>query len=248
VAEDNEPHSATDVCGSGGAHGNANEFITYADWQATYFTGCNYDDPSGNDQFISVCDPDVREIELPRRREKVYYADGRAILRKTQALKFAQAGMKAYGLFENERVKKAIKDTVPVEPLPVLRLDRPNAYYHLIPWQGEEGVTALTRVDARFGTLLGMRILEKPIKKEMLSRDMAMKHVAGQRFGIAEQLGRIRILPEVACLSPTLVWKPCWESWSPNLPFFQFTIGEYVLYVRVDGQVFTCLTTIGRGT
>jgi hypothetical protein len=248
VWEDNEPHSATDVCGSGGAHGSSNEFVTYADWQATYFTGCDYDDPSGNDQFISVCDPDVRDIELPLRREKVYFADGRTILRSAQALEFAQAGMKDYGLLDHERVLKAVEGTEPIEPLPVLRLDQPNTYYHLIPWQGKEGVTALARVDARFGTFSGIRLLEEPIREEMFSREMVLKRVAGLRFDIPERLGRIRLLPEVACLAPTLVWKPCWESWSPNLPFFQFTIGEHVLYVRVDGEVFTSLTTRGRGT
>ncbi len=95
VHEDNEPHNGTDDCGSGGTHGSANEFVTYADWQTTYFTGCNYDDPSGNDQFISVCDPDVRDIELPNRREKKYFSDGHTIIQKKEALEFVQRGLRS---------------------------------------------------------------------------------------------------------------------------------------------------------
>ena len=248
IHEDNEPHSATDVCGSGGAHGTANEFVTYADWQATFLTGCNYDDPGGNDQYISVCDPDVRDIELPQRRARVFLADGRRLLEHAQTVEFAQRGIEEYGLLKDKRVARILDGAKPGDPLPVLRLDQPNTYYFLVPWEVRGGVVALARVDARFGTFAGIRLLERPIEQEMLTREMVMKKIVGIRFDLPERLGRLKILPEVACLAPTLVWKPCWESWSPNLPFFQFTIGEHVLYVRVDGEVFAQLTTTGKGT
>lgn len=242
------PHDATDACGSGGTLGNSNEFVTYADWQGTYFTGCNYDHPAGSAQYISVCDPDVRDIELPGRQARRRLADGREFLKPEQAIEFSEVGLKEYGLRDDERVAGALRDAKPGEPHPVARLDRPNAYYHLVPWEVERGVIALSRTDARFGTFQGLRLLERPIRAEFLSRAAVLKRVTEGRFELPLKLGRLIFYPEVACLAPTLVWRPCWESWSPHLPFYQFTVGAQTIYVRIDGEVFTGLTTAGRGT
>lgn len=247
VHEDNEPHSATDVCGSGGVQGSANEFITYADWQTTYFTGCDYDDASGNKQYISVCDPDVRKIELPSSREKIFLADGKTIIRPKEALRFAHTGLEEYGLVKNELVARSLDGTEPGEPLLVLRLDKINSYYYLVPWEKNGVVTAMTRLDARFGFFSGIRLVGDQTKAKMITRNKVMKYVSEMRLDLPEKLGRFRLFPETACLSPTLVWQPCWESWSPNLPFYQLTIGNIVIYIRMDGKIFTKLTMTGRG-
>ena len=42
---------------------------------------------------------------------------------------------------------------------------------------------------------------------------------------------------------PVLVWKPCVQSRSPFLPFYQFTVGDSFVYYRVDGERFDALTT-----
>ena len=241
------PHDAGDGCGSGGTLGNANDFVTYAGWQSTYFTGCNYDDPAGSPQYISVCDPDVRDIELPRRRAKKLLADGRKFLVSEEAVKFSQVGLDEYGLLKDERVAAAMREAQPGQPLAVLRLDRPNTYYYLVPWQTKGRVTALTQIDARFGIFHSLQLREKPVPQEFLSRQAVLERVAHKRFELPEKLGRLILYPEVACLSPTLVWQPCWESFSPHLPFYQFTVGEHTIYVRVDGEVFTKLTTTGCG-
>lgn len=241
------PHDATDACGSGGALGNANDFVTYAGWQTTYFTGCDYDDPAGSLQYISVCDPDVRDIEPPRRRERKLLADGRRLLDPDQAIRFSELGLDEYRLLQDERVAAALKDAKPGKPHPVLRRDQPNTYYYLVPWETKEGVTTLTQIDARFGVFHSLQLREKPSRQEFLPRDAVLDRVAYQRFELPEQRGRLVLHPDVACLAPTLVWQPCWESWSPHLPFYQLTIGEHTVYVRVDGEVFTRLTTTGRG-
>jgi hypothetical protein len=248
VARDNEPHSATDVCGSGGVNGSGNEYVTYADWQTTYFTGCNYDHPSGSSQFISVCDPDTRDLEAPQRKKLKRPARGQKLLAQRDAIKFSQAGLKAYGLTEDKRVSRALRNARPLEPQLVLRRDRRNSYYYLVPWGTERGAKAMTRVDARFGTFSGIRLMSKQIRNEFLDREAAFKLVADRRFKLPDELGSIKVFPGAVCLSPTLVWQPCWESWSPNLPFYQFTIGATTVYVRIDGEVFTQLTTTGRGT
>lgn len=248
VARDNEPHSASDVCGSGGVNGNANEFVTYADWQATYFTGCNYDHSAGSNQFISVCDPDVRKLEVPERKKLERPARGDKLLSGKDAIKFSKMGLDTYGLAKDKRVAKALRRARPLEPQLVLRRDQRNSYYYLVPWGTSRGEKVLTRVDARFGTFSGLRLLDKPNRNEFLSREAAIKLVVGQRLRLPGKLGRLMVFHDALCVSPTLVWEPCWESWSPSLPFYQFTIGAATFYVRVDGTVFTHLTTEGRGT
>ena len=37
-------------------------------------------------------------------------------------------------------------------------------------------------------------------------------------------------------LHPVLVWKPCRQSPSPFLPFYQFSVGGSFEYLRVDGE------------
>ena len=248
VAEDNEPHSATDTCGTGGVHGNANEFITYADWQGTYFTGCNFDDPDGNDQFISVCDPDVRKLEVPKRMRLLRPAKGKKIISMKDAVKFSMLGFETYKLDKEERVASILREAKPLESHLVLRRDRRNSYYYLVSWGTSQGVKLLARIDARFGTLSGIRILDKPIKNEFLTKDAAIKLVVGQKIQLSDKFGRLNVMQDAICVPPTLVWEPCWESWSPSLPFYQLTIGKVTIYVRIDGTVFTQLTTEGRGT
>lgn len=239
------PHNATDACGSGGALGNANQFVTYVDWQNTYFTGCNYDDPAGSSQYISVCDPEVPDINLPLRRELKFLADGRRFLDPKRVVEFSKVGLDEYRLLEDKRVAEIIRESQPGKPYPVLRLDRPNTYYYLAPWETEEGVTALAQVDARFGIFLSLQLREKPARQEFLSKDASLDRLAYKRFELPERRGRLLFYPEVAALAPTLVWRPCQESYSPHLPFYQYTIGEHAIYVRVDGEVFTQLTTTG---
>jgi len=248
VAHNNEPHSATDPCGSGGANGGANEFVTYLDWQLTYFTGCNYDNPNGNDQYISVCDPDVRKLELPHRKNLVRPAKGDKLISGKDAIKFSQLGLETYGLIKDERIASALHGTKPLEPHLVLRRDKRNSYYYLVPWGIDQETKLLTRIDARSGVFSGLRILDKPIQNEFLTREAAIKLVVGQKLQLPDKLSRLIIFSEAFCLFPTLVWEPCWESWSPNLPFYQFTIGTVTIFLRIDGKLFTHLTTEGQGT
>ena len=44
-------------------------------------------------------------------------------------------------------------------------------------------------------------------------------------------------------LHPVLVWKPCRQSVSPFLPFYQFSVGSSLVYLRVDGELFNELKT-----
>lgn len=241
------PHNATDNCGTGGSLGVSNEFVTYANWQSLYFTGCDYDDPSGNSQFISVCDPDVRDINLPLRREKKYLSDGKRILNPDQAIKLCEQGLDDYNLFESKRTSEVLRGSKPIKPLLVQRLDRLNSYYYIIPRETSNGVVAFTQIDARFGLFQGLRLLERPLEMKIPDKENILKQIAFKNIRIEEKSARVKIFPEALCIPPALVWQPCWESWSPHLPFYQVNVGGYVIYVRIDGEIFTHLTTSGKG-
>jgi len=47
--------------------------------------------------------------------------------------------------------------------------------------------------------------------------------------------------------TPDIVWKPCRQSVTRFRPFWRFTVGGAVRYVRSDGEVFDWLTTDIRG-
>ena len=203
------PHDAVDLCGSGGSHGLGNQFVTYATWQTDYFTGCNYDDPGGNNQFISVCDPETPKIELPERRPKKYLADGRKLISIEKATKFAEFGLKDYRLHESEVSAKILKAGKPGKPQLVYRLDRPDTYYYLLPWQEEENTLAFIQVDARFGMFESLQLLKSPMKEWLVYRESIVKRLDGLKMEIPEKDGKLILRPGTYCISPILVWMPC---------------------------------------
>lgn len=248
IEEDNEPHSATDVCGTGGVNGNSNDYITYANWQNNFFTGCNYDDPSGNSQYISVCDPDKVDLKFPSPITKKFRFDGRKLITREHAIQVSQENLKLHNLLEDNRVSRFMENGEPKEPLKVLRLDKPNDYYYLVPFERQGRISALTQVDARFGEFLSLHLRETPREREFIRREDVLKIIENKKIELDDLNGRLKVIPDIACICPTLVWRPCWESWSPHLPFYKITIGFHTIYVRVDGKIFSQLTTTGRGT
>jgi hypothetical protein len=245
-------HDGTDTCGSGGAHGIANEFVTYAEFQTNRFNGCAFDDPGGATQWISVCDPEPPTIGLPRRRDITTEFDARRLIERERIADLATKGLHEYHVHESELGKSALSAGAFGEPLLVQRLDRPGDFYYLAPWEVNGAIAALVDVDARHGLFKSVRVLEKPAEGWAIGgrkgnvRSAISRIVDGNVFDLAEEKGRVRIFPGTYCIPPVLVWKPCRESWSPHLPFYHVVVGGYSLYVRIDGPVFTHLTT-GRG-
>lgn len=245
-------HDGSDTCGSGSTHGVANEFVTYTEWQTHRFNGCSYDDPGGATQWISVCDPEPPKIELPRRREIKYFADGKRLIFKKDIIELAARGLKEYGIPESKRGAETFSAGNFGTPLLVQRLDLPNEFYYLTPWERDGDVLGFVDVDARFGIFKSLRIFAAPAKELLLGKtgrrltELVGRRVNDKLFELPDEKGRFKVYPGTYCIPPVLVWKPCRESWSPHLPFYQLTIGGNKLYVRVDGQVFTQLTS-GHG-
>jgi hypothetical protein len=245
-------HDGSDTCGSGGSHGVANEFVTYSEWQTNRFNGCSYDAPGGATQWVSVCDPTPPEIELPRAREIRYHADGKSILPAEAAIGLARRGIEEYRVLDNERSKALSGRGDLGKPVLVQRLDRPGEFYYIVPWESDGRVSGTVDIDARFGTFKSARVLSRPAESWLGSADNSIARqsigrlIDGHAFELPEERGRFKVFPDTYCVPSTLVWKPCRQSWSPHLPFHHIVIGGYSLYVRIDGHVFTQLTS-GRG-
>ncbi|WP_156304373.1 hypothetical protein [Nitrosospira briensis] len=243
-------HDGSDTCGSGGTHGVANEFVTYAEWQTNRFNGCAYDDPGAATQWISVCDPEPPTIDLPRRREVKRHGNGKRLIQPQQVAELASSGLKEYKLAENKQFEAAFSSGGFGMPQLVQRLDRPNDFYYLTPWEGERGISALVDIDARFGFFKSARVFSEPAKEWLIggehgakSAELIARRVNDKIFELPGEKGRFKVYPGTYCITPILVWKPCRQSWSPHLPFYQLAIGGTLLYVRVDGEVFTQLTS-----
>jgi hypothetical protein len=117
------PHTGTDVCGTGGDRGVADEHISYATWQADYMTGI----PGGHwaGQFVAVCDPEPPgETPGPSRPQRRKAGD--RLLTRSAAARAASAGLKAYGLYDRDRWRQALSSTEPGDPVLVQRLDHPR--------------------------------------------------------------------------------------------------------------------------
>ena len=240
------PHTAADACGSGGMRGVANEHITYATWQSTYMTGV----PGGhwNGRFLAVCDPEPPPDRHGERRPQPERPGGDRLISTRDAIRGAQRGLKEYGLLDRQPWQKAFRDADSGDPVLVERLDRPDTFYYIVPWERRGRMTAAAAVDARFGDYMQAASLPRPGVSPVANLDVeAVLRGLDRLVQLPEPYGRLLLRDELFCVYPTLVWRPCRESLSPFYPFRMITVGSHRVYIRNDGAVFTQLTTHLRG-
>lgn len=247
VHEDNDPHAAGDVCGTGGTHGVENQWISYANWQSTYLTGCDYDSSDGSLQFLSVCDPDKPKILLPRRVAPFRYFDGRSIADKRKIVGVLSKEMSRYSLFEAKQTARVARGKF-AEPLLVRRLDKEGGYYYLVPSKERTKVIGYAQVDAVYGGLESVFTLKRSAMPFETDRKVVAKRLSGVRIQMPEkEMGLFRLIRGEFDIERNLVWRPCQESHSPHLPFWRISAGPYRFYQRIDGPVFGKLTVTGKG-
>jgi hypothetical protein len=202
-------------------------------------------------KFVAVCDPDPPATRLPRiQGPRHVITDGSEIIARDLAIRQAQNGLREYGLHDRKNWATALDHTSPGEPLLVQRLDRIDSYYWIVPMQRDRNTTPVAvRVDARFGDYQQSIALpaERAPAIQPLSEQAVTERVVNRDFELPAEAGRLRVRPEALCVYPTYVWQPCRESLSPFYPFRLVTIGSSHLYMRIDGAVFTSLTTGLRG-
>ena len=105
------------------------------------------------------------------------------------------------------------------------------------------GETARVIVDAFDGTLRQASGIER--EGEVLQRFMASPQAVTRLYAEAERPPDVlpyRVRSGMVGEHPVLVWKPCGQSSSPFLPFYQLSVGDSFVYYRVDGKQFDALT------
>jgi hypothetical protein len=130
-------------------------------------------------------------------------------------------------------------------PLLVRRLDATDAYFYVVPFQSAGKITGRALVDARTGQFMeagGIMEAGQGLSPYVDPTETLRRYNAAA-LGALSHL-KLFFRPETASVGEVLVWKPCDESLTPYLPFYTITVGDQVVYLRVDGQVFTKLHSI----
>jgi hypothetical protein len=170
-------------------------------------------------------------------REELY-----AMMPPASARKEAQR-VAATLLQGSARWRAALGGKEPDVPLLVQRLDRYDDYYYIVPFKRGQAETARLVVDATTGKFMEASAIEK--EGESLAPYKPPTSPLESCYGRPLDLPAVRnrvVRPGTVGQHPVFVWKPCKESSSPLLPFYLLTVGDRVVYVRVDGQVFDELT------
>lgn len=245
--EGNEPHAAGDVCGTGGSsHGVENQWVSYANWQGDFHTGCHYDSPDGSLQYLSVCDPETPKIPIPRQPEPVRYFDGRSIADPRKILVALKQELKRYSLLKTRQTARAASGRF-AAPLLVRRLDDDAKYYYLIPSMEKTNVIGYAQVDALYGYLQSLFTVKRGGKLFETNPKLIAKALEGARIELPREQGRYRLLKGKFKIDANLVWRPCRQSFSPHLPFWRIVAEPFTFYQRIDGPIFAELTLAGRG-
>ena len=101
------PHTAGDVCGSGGDRGVADEHISYSTWQSDYMTGVSGGYWGG--KFVAVCDPEPPPISAGVRRRVQRRLSGEKLITPQTAGRNAINGLKAYNLVKRKNWRKSAR-------------------------------------------------------------------------------------------------------------------------------------------
>lgn len=128
-------------------------------------------------------------------------------------------------------------------PLLVQRLDRYDDYYYIVPFKRGTAETARLTIDAASGRFMEASAIDQ--EGESLPPYHPPLSAFGERYGRPLDLRSVRnrVLREGTIgQHPVLVWRPCKQSTSPLLPFYLLSIGDRIVYWRVDGEMFDELT------
>jgi hypothetical protein len=130
-------------------------------------------------------------------------------------------------------------------PTLVQHLDRDDEFYYLVAVTKTQGITARLAISEDATELLEAECIWEPgtslpsYVDPLAVLDYAAHQQPAPGFAVFR--------PEMVGRHPVLVWKPCQQSTSRFLPFWLVTVRDRLLYIRVDGAVFTQLTTTPHG-
>ena len=163
------------------------------------------------------------------------------LLTSDKAVQFARAAARD---FSESRLKFALHAAEPKSPTLVQRIDRKDAYYFIVSFNIGSRETARFIIDGFGGKLTeasGVTESEQALPRYVTS-DEALDRMLRVRTA-SKMKWPFEFRREHVGVHPVLVWKPCRQSASPFLPFYQFSVGDSLVYLRVDGQLFSALKT-----
>lgn len=170
--------------------------------------------------------------------------EGRALetlLTSDKAIQWARDAARG---FAESRLKDALHSAEPKSPTLVQRIDRKDDYYFIVTFNIGERETARFIIDAYSGKLTeasGVTESTKSLQRYVSSQE-ALDRLFTARAA-SKMKWEFEFRRELVGLHPVLVWKPCRQSPSPFLPFYQFSVGGSLVYLRVDGELFSALKT-----
>jgi hypothetical protein len=125
----------------------------------------------------------------------------------------------------------------------VQRLDDFDRYYYIVTFVSGRRETARVIVDAHDGHYSEVSTIAEKGKAlpRYISRNTSARRLAESAKCLSEEL-RYQVRKGTVGEHPIAVWKPCGESTSPFLPFYQYSVGDSFVYYRFDGRRFDTLT------
>ena len=233
----------------------ATHFVATAQWRADYlrFVACGeYQDtlvviggtrvPVPSAPAAPAAPTSLRIVDVVERSAR--YSGVRLmgpILSQREAMKRAAEG--AAALSETSRLNPALQGAQPVDALLVQRLDHPDRYYYIVSFSIPVGVTARVIVDGFEGRLLEVSGVQErgQVFPPYVTPSAALERLHASADRDADMYA-FKIRSGTVGQHPVAVWKPCGQSTSPFLPFYQLSVGDSFAYFRVDGTLFDALT------
>jgi len=125
----------------------------------------------------------------------------------------------------------------------VQRLDDHDRYYYIVTFQSGGRETARVIVDAHDAHVSEVSAIARKGQSlpQYATARMGRERLLAASKSLSPAL-RYRLRAETIGEHPVPVWKPCGQSSSPFLPFWQYSVGDSFVYYRFDGLPFDDLT------
>jgi hypothetical protein len=187
------------------------------------------------------------DVSSSKGTKSVGSSKGVKIIKKAIVADTALQTLDTRGYRDIDFLKDVVKDVKASEPILIHRLDAVDQFYYIVPLVDSitNSICSLMSIDAIAGNYRESAFAKsktKPIIFKPLGKEEIRK-LLSKKLRLKEPKRVLNMNPDVMCLYPLLVWTPCLESFSPYLPFHMVIIGGYIIFVRIDGKVFTKLST-----
>ncbi len=157
------------------------------------------------------------------------------------AIEHAQQGVT--GLAGAARLRPGFDAARATKALLVQRLDGHDRYYYIVTFEAGDRETARVIVEADDGRVTEVQAVQETGQSlaPYPTADSGRRRLVAAVEGLSPPL-HYRIREGTVGEHPVPVWKPCGQSSSPFLPFWQYSVGDSFVYYRFDGLRFDELT------